>query len=587
MRIRLHFRIHGHVQDVVRKVRRSAVLVFVLLILFGGVVAGKNIFLSRLETEVRKSFRYGDLRLSYFPPAIVVEDVGSLPGPALFEARRVRIEIPFLSLLRNEKAVNVLIVEPRLRLRAGALRGGGGKPQALPVSLPFTILRGLIEGGTVTFEGEGGVFEVRGLKATLAQHGDGFSLKAASDKTTFTVRPKNLELSGSLNVALTGKGDEVRVDRLTFEGGDLALKAEGRLKGLEDPEVDLDTRFEAEMARVAVLLNLPFTWKGKAGGQGKLARREGVLSFGSDVNADGLVLGGVPMGRVHGRLEFGSDRGGRVDLDIQKPGRPVESVAIALRAGRLDGEVKGAFLDPVMNDIGIPWPVKSLAWGTFSVDKGKLQARAEFRDQTLDREGDRFAFRGDVDVRYDPATRDVTISTQDLQAAFGRLEARNSLRINGTIDTEIRGTVTDLKQAREFVALAIRQPLDFPEIRGAGFTDVRLTGRTANPKVSIRGSFQPAGFDLFNAAFTEGEATVLGAEFTGQFRVDDPGLKGEVRVAAGPARTEVAVEKAEGDLAKVFAALRIPVALAGRAAGDFEVVETAKSEDVHGTFLSP
>ncbi|HYA49523.1 MAG TPA: hypothetical protein VEG35_07460, partial [Burkholderiales bacterium] len=94
MRIRLHFRVHGHVQDVVRKVRRSAVMALVLLVLFGGVVAGKSVFLSRLGTEVRKSFRYGDLRMSYFPPAVVIENLSSLPGPVPFEARRVRIEIP-------------------------------------------------------------------------------------------------------------------------------------------------------------------------------------------------------------------------------------------------------------------------------------------------------------------------------------------------------------------------------------------------------------------------------------------------------------------------------------------------------------
>jgi len=561
-------------------------MVLVLLVLFGSVVAGKNVFLNQLGKELRKSFRYSDLRMSYFPPAIVIEKVVSLPGTAVFEARRVRIEIPFVSLLRNEKAVNVFVDQPRVRLLAGMVRGGG-KPQGLPVSLPFTILRGLVEDGTVIFESENGVLEARGLRVVLTRRRDDFTLRAASDRTTFTARPENLELGGSLNIALSVKGSEVRIERFTFEGEDVALKAEGRLKNIEDPEVDLDTRFEIETARAATLLDFPFSWKGKAGGQGKLVRKAGTLSFASDVSSDGLVLSGVPMGRIRGRLEFGSDKGGRVDLDIQKPGRPAESVAIAFREGRVDGEAKGVLLDPVMNEIGIPWPVKSPAWGTFSVDKGKLQAQAEFRDETLDREGDRFSFRGAVDVRYDPATKDVALSTQDLQSAFGRLEARCSLRVNGAIDTEIRGTVADLKQAREFVSLAIRQPFDFPEIRGAGFADVRLTGSTADPKVTIQGSFEPAGFDLFNAAFTEGEAVIFGEEFKGQFRVDDPDLKAEVRVTAGPARTEAEILKADVDIAKVFAALQIPVPLQGRAAGDFVVIETPKSEDVHGTFSSP
>ncbi len=386
---------------------------------------------------------------------------------------------------------------------------------------------------------------------------------------------------------LTGRGAEVKVQRLALEGADVVLRGEGRINGLRDPEIDLDTRFEAEMSDVAALLDLPFRWKGKAGGQGKLVRKGGALSFGADLDADGLVLSGVAMGRVRGRLEVGPEPGGRVALDVQMPGRPSESVSVAFRGDRVDGEVKGAYLDPVMSEIGIAWPVLSPAWGTFSVENGKLQARGEFRDERLVREGNRFSFRGAVDVRYDPATQDVELSTRDLESPFARLEARAALRVHGGIDTEIRGSVTDLKQAREFVSLLLAEPFDFPEIRGAGSTDVRLTGQADDPKVTLKGTFAPAGFALFNAALAEGEAVIVGDEFQGQFRVDDPGLKAEIGVKAGPTRTEASVRKAEGDLARVFASLEIPVALEGRASGDFDVVETPKSEEVRGAFASP
>jgi len=73
VRIHPHFRIHGLVQDLVRRVRRSAVTAVILLLLFGSVVVGKNVFLGQLEREVRKTFAYGRLRMSYLPPAIVLE----------------------------------------------------------------------------------------------------------------------------------------------------------------------------------------------------------------------------------------------------------------------------------------------------------------------------------------------------------------------------------------------------------------------------------------------------------------------------------------------------------------------------------
>jgi autotransporter translocation and assembly factor TamB len=584
VRIHPHLRVHGHIQNLIKRVRRFAVTFFVLLILFGSVIVGKNVFLGQLSREVQKSFLYGQLRMSYFPPAIILEDVRSLAGLPLFRARRVRIELPFLSLLRNEKSVNVFLDGPQIRVRPGTPQG---RPLKLPVSLPFSIGRGLIQDGTFAFESEKGFFEARGLKVLFTQRRDEFSLKAASEKSTFTSIPQGLEFGGSLNVALSGKGKDVRIERLTVEGPDITVKGEGRLGSLQDPEFDIDTRFEVETAYAAGILGLPFRWTGKAGGQGKLVRKAGQLSFNSDIGGDRIVLSGVPMGRIKGRLNIGFGTGGRVDLDIQKPGLPPESVSISFRGGRVEGQVKGAYLDPVIKDIGIAWPVKSPAWGTFRMENGKLDADAEFRDQTLDREGDRFSFRGAVKVRFDVKTQDLEITTQDIQSEFGRLEARSALRVNGNVDTEIRGTVTDVKQAREFVSLALGTAFVFPEIRGAGYADIRLTGSALNPRVAIKGSFGPAGFDLFDAAFVEGEAVIFDQGFEGQFHAEDPDLKADIQVSVDADKTVAEIRNAEGDIAKLFSALQIPVSLEGRAAGDFHVVQTLTSQAVTGTFTSP
>jgi hypothetical protein len=498
----------------------------------------------------------------------------------------VRIEIPFLSLLRNEKSVIVFIDQPQIFVRPGPPQDKGRRP-ALPMSLPFTIERGVIQDGTFSYESKRGVLEARGLKALFTQRRDEFALKATSEKTVFTVLPKKMTFGGAVNVVLSGTGTEVRIQRLTVEGPDVALKAEGRLKSIRDPEIDADVRFAVDMAYAAAVLDLPFKWQGKAEGQGKLVRQAGAILLRSDVGGEGIVISGVPMGRIRGRLAIESDKGGRVDLNIQKTGLPAESVSISFRGGRVGGEVKGAYVDPVMSDLGIAWPVKSPVWGIFSMEKGKFLADAEFRDQTLDREGDRFSFRGAVKVRFDVATQDLEITTQDIQSVFARLEARSALRINGGVDTEIRGTITDIKQAREFVSLAVRKPFVFPEIRGSGYATVRLSGSSLNPKVTIKGSFEPAGFDLFNAAFVQGDAVIFNQNFEGQFRVDDPDLKAEIGVTAGPEKTEADIRNAEGDIARAFAALKIPVPIEGRTRGDFRVVQTLTSQDVSGTFASP
>ncbi len=585
MRLHLHFRVHGHVQDVVRKVRRFLFTSFVLLVLFAGVIVGKNVFLGQLQREVGKTLAYSRLRVSYLPPAVVLEDVRTL-APPLFRARRVRVEVPFLSLVRNEKSVNVVIEGPEVRLRQAAPAPGPRRPRP-PLTLPFAVGRGIVLDGTFVYESDGGDFEARGLRALFTQLNDGFALKATAEAATYTVKPEKVSFGGALNVALTGKGPEVKLERLTVEGPDFAVKGEGSVRNLGNPEIDLDTRFEVETAFAAAFLDLPFTWKGKAGGQGKFVRKGGESSFRSDLQSDRLVLSGVPVGRVRGLLDIGFGKGGRVDLDIQKPGRSAEAVVITFGNGKVEGQVRGAYLDPLMSEIRLPWPVRSAAWGAFTLENDRLQAEAEFRDQDLRREGDRFGLRGRVAVKVGFKTNDVEVTTPDLLTGFARVEARTALRIGGDIDAEIRGTVSDLKQTREFVSLLLAEKFDFPEIRGSGFANVRLTGRVDEPKVALRGSFEPGGYDLFNAAFVEGEATIEGGRFEGRFRVDDPDLKGTIQVSAGPGRTEAEVRDADGDLARVFAGLEIPVALEGRAAGDFRVVGAAAGEEVSGTFKSP
>src|SRR5512136_224851 len=112
MRIKAHFRISGHVQDLVKRVRRMAVALIVLLLLAGSLVVGRNVFMGEVRSALRKSLDFGTVRLTYFPPALILDDVRSRATPDLFRVRRVRVELPFLSLLRNEKAVAVLLEGP-------------------------------------------------------------------------------------------------------------------------------------------------------------------------------------------------------------------------------------------------------------------------------------------------------------------------------------------------------------------------------------------------------------------------------------------------------------------------------------------
>ena len=589
MRIQAVFRVREQVRILVQKVRRFAVTVIVLGVLFSSLVVGRSAFLNEVRKEVRKSFTYARLTLSYFPPALVLEDVRSLSGPPTFRARRVRVELPYLSILRNRKSISVLLDTPEVRLvrpAGGAPRPKSPRPRSA-FSLPFTVEQGLVENGSVSFETGTGVLEATGLRALVTQRGEEFTVRAAAEKCGYASSAKNVVFDGKLDVSLSGRGESVTVNKLSLEGPDVLFDAKGRFQNFLDPDVELDTRFETETALLDAILRLPFDWKGRAGGEGRFQRKAGRISCETSIVSDTLELCGVPMGLTRGRFGLSPDSGGRLVLGLRKPGLPAEDLTLTFAHGRVEGRAAPIFVDPIFRELNIPWPVKSPAWGDFSLEKRKLNVTAEFRDESLDRTGDRFAFRGGAEVGVDFATHKISIQTPDLESSFGHFEANASIDLRGDIDTRIRGTVADVKATREFVSLILDETFGFGEIRGAGYADVQLSGRSASPVVSMKATLSPGGFDLFNAAFVETDAVIDGGGFDGRFDVEDPEVKGQVRVKAAGDTVEVDVRNGEGELAKLFPALGVPVRLAGRASGDFRMVDKAGAQEFSGSFSSP
>lgn len=586
MRIKSVFRIRELVRRLVQRIRRIAVAVLVLGFLGGSLVVGRSVLFGEIRKELRKTFAYADLRVSSFPPAILLEEVRTLTDPPLFRARAVKVEMSLWSLLRNRKAVSVVFDSPEVRIGPEALRPRTGRARPA-LSLPFNVDRGVVRDGAVLYEGGGTRLEVRGLEALFTQRGDQFTLRAGSDDAKYESLPGEAVLMAGLDISLSGRGDNITVQQLKIEGPDVLFEGRGRFRAYRDPEIELDTRFEIETAGISALLDLPFDWKGKVGGEGKFLRKSGEISVETTIAADGLVLCDVPMGRIRGGVRREPGKDVEVDVVIQKPGLLPETLTLAIGGGRVEGRAGRVFIDPVFNEIEVPWPVRSPVWGTFVVRDGKLEASAEFRDTSLERAGDRFAFRGGAEVFVDFRTNEIRVATPDLQSNFARLEARAAIDLDGDIDTRIRGSVLDVRQAREFVSLILDETFDFGEIRGAGFAEVSLSGLSAAPVVDIRGTFSPGGFDLLDAAFVDADTRITAQGFTGTFKIDDPELKGEVRVAADAAMTEVEVRGGEGELARIFPALEIPVSLRGRAAGDFRIVRTNGDEEYSGTFSSP
>jgi hypothetical protein len=573
-----------------RRARRAGVFVLVLTLLAVTLVVGKNILLAEVGRRIHKSFAYGSLKLSYFPPALVIENFRSLSEPPAVKARRLRIEIPYLALLRNRKILTVVIESPEIHIRPAPPGAPRAKPRP-PLSileLPFTIERGLIENGTIVLERGTTTFEAGGVRALVTQDGESFALRATAETCRYISPRRGPTPLGAVTVLLDGKGEDVTVNRLAVEGPGVSFTADGLIRDFFRPAGTLNVRYDVDTDIVDDLLHMPFAWRGRANGQARLERRDGRITFATDFASETLQINEVPMGSLRGRFELFPDKRGELDLGMQKPGRPAEHLTLSFLPGRVEGRAETVFIDPVFREIRIPWPVRSAVWGAFTIASRKIAADVEFRDPSLDRRGDTFPLRGGVKVGVDLGARLIDVEAPGLESSFGRFDATARIDLGGPIDTRIHAQVTDVKQAREFVSLLLRQKFGFAEIRGQGYVDATLSGRSASPDVAIKGTLSPGGYDSFDGAFAEVDLTIARGVFQGRFDVDDPALKGHIEVKSGGGDLEVDVRNGEGELDRVLPALRLPIKLSGRVAGDFQLIAKAgRGQEFTGIFTSP
>jgi len=556
----------------------------VALLLAGALVVGKNIFLGRLRQQLASALTYREMRLTAVPPRLVLEDVRSLSAEPAFAAPRVTVGLSYLSLLRREKPLLVFVESPVVTASSASFKSAGGRTSLFP--LPYAIERAVVRDGRVEIVLPTGRVETRGVQALFSQKGGNFRFVAEIAEGRY-IPQAGPAFRGRLDVSVSGRGREMTVHRLTVEGPGVIVKATGVVSDPDPLTLELGGRFNVETGYFAGLLGIPFDWRGRARGDGSLRVQAGEALVSLDLAAGNLVLNGVAMGQTTGRVRLKGRAGGTVDVESRKPGLLPETVSLKLAGQRVEGEVRQAYLDPIFKWLEVPWPVRSPAWGTFVLDNNVLEAEAEFRDEPAAKVGDAYPVRGRVHLTFNQVTGVLTASSDDIETPFARIEARSRSREGDFVEMRIRGAVTDVREARLFTQVILQKTFPFPEIRGSGAADIQINGNFDLPRVLMTFSVAPGGFDLFDAALVEGDAEILNEDFHGRFHVDDPAMRGDVEVTVRGETIDTDIRQAEGDVAKVLAALRIVTPLAGRAAGIFHVHQEGVKVRTTGTFTSP
>lgn len=571
--------------NILKQLKGLIVFFVVMALLFGALVVGKNIFLRQARAKLDRIVTYARLHLSYLPPALVLEDVRGVAASPFFSARRVTVRISYMSLLSKEKPLIVVVEGPILHLSERA----GGRKRRSGSFWPFTlpIEKGVALDGEVLYQMRAGSLLSRKVKALFTREGDRFTFQADAGEYAFTPAGSEVPFNGRAAVSVSGKGREASIRRLVVEGTEFVVKADGKLRNPARPILELNGIFNFETGRITRLLNLPFDWEGRAEGRGRLETKGGGLFFDADLSSRALKMNTVPLGEVRGRVAIRGKAGGEVELGLPKKSATTPSIFIRFGGGRIEGQIRGAFLDPILSYYKVPWPVRSPVWGNFVLENNRLTSDGEFRDDLEAPQPPRYPFRGKVRFEMDVLKRELTFSSPDLDSSFCRMEVQGGVRIDRDMDLTIRGQVKDVKEARAFTSFILNRTFEFPEIRGAGTADIKIAGDYVQPRVAATFSCAPAGFAKFDADTVEGTLEIVNERVLGTFRINDADMKGEIDLGVQGNRVEAGFRLAEGAAEAILPPLDVILPLTGRAKGVFSLVQDGGSLQLKGNFSSP
>jgi len=561
------------------------VIGIIALIIMGAATVLRAVFLNQVTKNIQKSFAYQSLKLTIFPPALVIRDIRSKSPSPFLSARKVKVSISLRALLSREKPLKAVIEHPVFRIY-GLSREPGEKKKDWRSFLPLSLEYGLIKDGEFYYWGENSRFQAKGVNALIIQNQGRFSLKAESRENLLILDPELPSVSGRISLVLEGRGEEIKVHRLRLGGGSNYLNAVGTISDFLDPEFRLKTSYKLQIPLVVALLKLPFEWEGRAEGKGILSREKGAIKFKGDFTSRELLLNKTRISRIDGTVDYDEAERGQVDLRIQRGSAALEYGQILFQEDRVWGTARGFHVDPIIKFIQIPWPVSSPVWGTFSLRNEKLTVDAEFKDDTEQWNGKGFPFQGKAHLTWDEKSKELTFSSNRIVSSFLDVRVSGRMVEGNSVDFTINGLVKDVRQARIFTSQILEKKFEFPEIRGRGEANIRIFGDYRSPQVMSKFSLSAAGFDRLDTAFVEGEAEIIRDDFFGRFQIRDPSYQGRVDVITNQTETRIEIRLEMGFFQDILPALDIDLPIKGAGSGRFDYREENGKLSFKGNFAA-
>ncbi len=565
-----------------RLARTLIFLAIMGIILLAG-ISLRNFLLHEMKQKLSGLLLYSHVRLSLTPPGLVFEDVRLARETPGFTARQVIVRAKLLSLISRERPVRVFIDAPVIVYRHSPERKLASGFLAIPAPLIFEEVR--FRQADVVLEAGENSLEARSLKGVWKQKGDRFTLQVEASEAKLTLGQKEIFPSGRLKAVFDGRGGEINVRQLLMEGADRFFKLKGTVKNLGSGEFNLAASFWMPMPAIAGWLRLPFSWEGGVNSEGQISWREGRLVYEGQVRSPDLQLNGYFLGRGEGWVGITLGKRGDLRLKLDTASGPAE-LLLSWEGARIAGKFSNFHLDPIIKWLRLPWPVKSPAWGNFSLAAGNLLVEGELRESDFQITEGRYPFQGSFRISWD-GKKHIQIVSPGILGPMARFQLDGEIDLGQNLNFQIKAEVIDLRETRVFLQRILNQEWSFPEIRGQAEAEVNVSGSPATPEISVKFESAPAGFARFEVSRASGEFSVRAGGFRGDFQFADRKLSGKAEVQTVGSRTDAFLEIKESDWPTVLEGLGVRLPLAGKFDGKFRLsVDKHQGTELRGNFIS-
>jgi hypothetical protein len=528
------------------------------------------------------------MKLSYFPPSLLLENVKTHTLNPFFSAEKAIVKVSYQSLLRRERPITVFLFRPELRysLRRKKAPTAVGKGRPVAFVLPVAVERGVVKEGKVFISREGSSISLRKINALFSQRRGRFEIKMVTGRSEISLPHITRLLQGTLGLTIKGDINSAEIRRFVFQGKNEYLKGRGVISNFSPLEGVLQTDFKFPAEILTAFFGPDYPVAGVLSGRVNLRYSPKQWSLEGQGRSTDMRFLEYPLGQAEVVFKTEQLAKGEITLRLKKPGRRWERIRARFQQSNWEGKFEGLFLDPIIRLTDLPWPVSSPAWGEFSFRQKRLKAQLEFRDELILKEPNRFPFRGKVSLEFLP-DGSLNLRSPELESTFGRVKVRVNLKRDIDVQAEIKGEIKDISQARRVTSLALQREFPFPEIDGQGQAEIKIFGSPLLPQVFMSIDAQPGSFDQFQAARIIGEAEVIKNDFFGRFKVEDPRLQGRIGVVVTPRETRVDLRLDKGFLEDLLPPLEIFIPLEGEGSGEFVYSQVGLEEKFKGEFTSP